>query len=124
MIADCYRSPIRLEDAAATIYLSPWHFQREFQRAFGESPHAFVTRLRISLAKELLATTSLSVMEVCLEIGFQSLGSFTSLFTREVGISPARYRRQARRVISVSGLRDVVCVPFCFASALFTTPSS
>lgn len=122
-MADCYRSPIRLEDAAATIHLSPWHFQREFQRAFGESPHAYVTRLRISLAKELLAMTSLSVMDVCFEVGFHSLGSFTSLFTREVGISPARYRRATRRVISVSGLRDVVCVPFCFAGAFFGRPA-
>lgn len=117
MLGDCYSQPVLLEDAAAAIHLSPWHFQREFRRAFGESPHAYLTRLRIDHAKELLARTELSVIEVCLDVGFISLGSFTSLFKRRVGLSPARYRREVRSVVAVSGIRDLVCIPFCFATA-------
>lgn len=119
IIGDCYRKPLRLEDAADTIFLSPWHFQREFQRAFGETPHQFVTRLRIAQSKELLARTDSSVQQICVDVGFSSLGSFSALFKRHVGVSPGRYRRHARKVISVKGVRDLVCIPFCFAGAWF-----
>ena len=114
LLSDCYRQPLLLEDAATSIHLSPWHFQREFRRAFGETPHSYVTRLRIEQAKRLLERTRLSVMEVCLEVGFQSLGSFTTFFKRHVGMPPARYRRTVQSVVAVNGIRDLVHVPFCF----------
>ncbi len=117
LLHDCYAQPVLLEEAASTIFLSPWHFQREFTRAFAESPHAYVTRLRIQRAKLLLETTNLSVMEVCLDVGFSSLGSFTSLFARRVGLTPARYRRQVRKLVRVDGIRDRLCIPFCFAQS-------
>jgi len=118
VLGDCYRHPVLLEDAAMSIHLSPFHFQREFRRAFGETPHEFVTRLRMDQAKELLAQTNLSVIDICLQVGFNSLGSFSSLFKRRVGISPGAYRRQLRPLVRVSGVRDLVCIPFCFARAL------
>ena len=121
VLGDCYRRPVMLEDAAASIFLSPWHFQREFRRAFGETPHAYVTRLRLSRAQELLATTRLSILEICHDVGFSSVGSFTTLFSKRFGVSPGRYRRSCRSVMLVSGLRDLACIPFCFAKAFRRT---
>ncbi len=117
LLGDLYHQPVSLRDAADEIQLSPWHFLREFRRAFGETPHEFLTRLRMEQAKQLLSTTSLSVTEICFEVGFTSLGSFSALFRRQVGISPATYRRQLRAIITVRGLREWTCIPFCFASA-------
>lgn len=117
MLGDCYRQPVTLAEAGDSVFLSAWHFQRQFLKCFGETPHAYVTRLRITRAKELLASTDKSILEVCLEVGYSSLGSFCVLFKRQVGTSPARYRREVRRVVSVVGLRDWVCIPYCFASA-------
>jgi AraC-like DNA-binding protein len=73
--------------------LSPYHFHRGFTRLFGETPHAYVTRRRMQRAAGLLRSTRLPVTEVCLACGYQSLGSFSSLFRRHAGLSPAEYRR-------------------------------
>ena len=122
MLREFYRHPVLLETAAEHIHLSPWHFQRAFRRAFHETPHAFVTRLRIERAQELLAHTSLSVLDVCLEVGYGSLGSFSTLFKRHVGLTPRQHRKQMRAVVAVDGLRHLTCIPYCFAKAF--APSS
>jgi len=72
--------------------LSRAHFSREFRRAFGESPHAYLLTRRLERAAALLRTTDRSVVEVCLSVGLQSLGSFTTSFTRTYGMSPTAYR--------------------------------
>jgi AraC-like DNA-binding protein len=90
---------VRLEDAAAVACMSPFHFHRSFARTFGETPHAFVTRLRIDRAKALLASTELSVLEVCLAVGYQSVGTFSRRFAALVGRSPSDYRRGVRPLL-------------------------
>ena len=80
--------------------MSPYHFIRRFAAAFGETPHQFRTRERMTAAQRLLARGH-SVTEVCLEVGFASLGSFSSLFTRQIGISPAAYQRRLRRSVYI-----------------------
>src|SRR5262245_63698805 len=72
--------------------LSPAHFSREFRRAFGESPHAYLLTRRLERAAALLRTTDRSVAEICFAVGLQSVGSFTSSFTRTYGVSPTAYR--------------------------------
>lgn len=88
----CYDQPLRLDRIARQVHFSRFHFVRLFRQAFGQTPYQYLTRKRIEKAKALLADGRLTVTEVCLEVGFQSLGSFSALFTRLVGQPPQRYR--------------------------------
>jgi AraC-like DNA-binding protein len=89
-----YFEPLDVGDLAAAAGLSRAHFSREFRRAFGESPHAYLLTRRLERAAALLRTTDRSVAEVCLDVGLVSVGSFTTSFTRHFGISPTVYRAQ------------------------------
>jgi len=81
-----------LVDIARAVGISPFHFIRQFDAVFGETPHQFRTRARLDRAKQLLAGGA-SVTETCMEVGFSSLGSFSQLFARRVGVSPSAYHR-------------------------------
>jgi AraC-like DNA-binding protein len=87
-----YFDPIGVEDMARAAGLSRAHFSREFRRAFGESPHAYLLTRRLERAAALLRMTDRSVADICFSIGLQSVGSFTSSFTRTYGVSPTAYR--------------------------------
>jgi AraC-like DNA-binding protein len=114
-----YGRPVSLPDVAARANLSPYHFLRVHKRAYGETPHEFLTRLRIEKAKSLLARGSHNVTEACFEVGFSSLGSFSSLFAYRVGLSPSEYRRYARSTISVPSTARSLFVPSCFFTMLY-----
>jgi AraC-like DNA-binding protein len=87
-----YFEPLEVSDLAAAAGLSRAHFSREFRRAFGESPHAYLLTRRLERAAALLRTTDRSVADICFSVGLQSVGSFTSSFTRTYGVSPTAYR--------------------------------
>jgi AraC-like DNA-binding protein len=87
-----YSEPLGVDDMAAAAGLSRAHFSREFRRAFGESPHAYLLTRRLERAAALLRGTDHSVAEICFEVGLASVGSFTSSFTRTYGLSPTAYR--------------------------------
>src|SRR5919206_4368100 len=87
-----YFEPLDVDDLAAASGLSRAHFSREFRRAFGESPHAYLLTRRLERAAALLRTTDRSVADICFSVGLQSLGSFTTTFTRTYGMSPTAYR--------------------------------
>ncbi len=87
-----YFEPLDVDDMAGAAGLSRAHFSREFRRAFGESPHSYVLTRRLERAAALLRTTDRSVADVCLSVGLQSIGSFTTSFTRTFGVSPTVYR--------------------------------
>jgi AraC-like DNA-binding protein len=87
-----YFEPLGVDDLAAAAGLSRAHFSREFRRAFGESPHAYLLTRRLERAAALLRTTDRSVADICLSVGLQSIGSFTTSFSRAFGHSPAAYR--------------------------------
>jgi AraC-like DNA-binding protein len=89
-----YFEPLDVDDLAAAAGLSRAHFSREFRRAFGESPHAYLLTRRLERAAALLRTTDNSVAEICLAVGLVSVGSFTTSFTRHFGVSPTVYRAQ------------------------------
>jgi AraC-like DNA-binding protein len=95
-LGDCYSERVTLENAAGRACLSPFHFNRLFARAFGETPHEFVTRRRIEEAKKLLLRDRESITDICLAVGYESLGSFSTRFRSLTGLSPASFRRQAR----------------------------
>ncbi len=81
---------IRVPDAAREAGISLHHYIRLYARAFGETPQEFVMRQRLETAQRLLRGGSLSVTDVCLEVGYESLGTFSTLFHRTCGVSPAR----------------------------------
>src|SRR5260370_33384360 len=87
---------LTLEDLAAVAYLSPSHFHRVFCRLIGIAPGEFLSALRFQAARRLLVTTSLSVTDICFEVGYTSIGSFTSRFTHLVGLSPRLLRQRAQ----------------------------
>jgi AraC family transcriptional regulator len=95
-MSDRLEERFSLDSLAALAFFSPYHFHRLFRQVTGVPPGRFFGALRIEAAKRLLLTSDLSVTQVCLAVGYQSLGTFTSQFTRLVGISPRRLREIAR----------------------------
>jgi len=87
-----YFEPLDVDDLARAAGLSRAHFSREFRRAFGVSPHAYLLTRRLERAAALLRTTDRSVTEICLAVGLQSVGSFTTSFKRTFGESPTAHR--------------------------------
>jgi AraC family transcriptional regulator len=87
---------LTLEDLASVAYLSPSHFHRVFRRLIGIPPGEFLLALRFQAARQLLLTTQLSVTDICFEVGYTSLGSFTTHFTQRVGLSPRLLRQRAQ----------------------------
>jgi AraC-like DNA-binding protein len=87
-----YFEPLAVDDLARAAGLSRAHFSREFRRAFGEPPHVYLLTRRLERAAALLRTTDHSVAQICFAVGLQSVGSFTTSFTRTYGLSPTAYR--------------------------------
>ena len=87
-----YIEPLGVDDMARAAGLSRAHFSREFRRAFGEPPHTYLLTRRLERAAALLRATDRPVADICFSVGLQSVGSFTSSFTRTYGCSPAAYR--------------------------------
>lgn len=83
---------VTLHSLARAACMSPFHFHRVFTRAFGETPHRYLTQIRLKKAAHLLSHSNKSVTEICLETGFESLGSFSSLFRRHFGATPRDLR--------------------------------
>ena len=87
-----YFEPLDVDDLASAAGLSRAHFSREFRRAFGDSPHAYLLTRRLERAAALLRNTDRSVADICFSVGLKSVGSFTTSFTRSYGVSPTVYR--------------------------------
>jgi transcriptional regulator GlxA family with amidase domain len=87
-----YFEPLDVDDLARAAGLSRAHFSREFRSAFGESPHAYLLTRRLERAAALLRTTDRSVADICFSVGLQSVGSFTTSFSRTYGVPPTTYR--------------------------------
>lgn len=99
--------PLMLQDMAEIACLSPFHFNRVFHQTTGIPPTQFLYALRLEAAKKLLLTTSRSVTEICFEVGYNSLGTFTYRFTQLVGLSPVRLRQMAQ-LLAVSSLEAML----------------
>lgn len=89
-----YDQPINLKVLAGVACLSPNHFLRTFAQVFGQTPHQFLTETRLLNARQLLSDSNMSVTDVCLTVGFESLGSFSSLFKRHFGFSASAIRKR------------------------------
>lgn len=87
-----YFDSITLSALSSEVFVSPFHFSRIFTRATGVTPGRYLTAVRLFEAKRLLLTTSLTVSDVVCSVGYSSVGTFTSRFTRAVGMTPTQYR--------------------------------
>jgi AraC-like DNA-binding protein len=115
-LRDGSQCTVTVAAAAREAHLSHYHFIRAFASAFGQTPNEFRTQVRLDRAKELLIVGDRSITEVCLELGYSSVGSFTTLFAKNTGLAPTEYRRQLRARVRVPGVFPPDFVPHCFAS--------
>lgn len=106
-----FAQPLDIPTLARVAHSSPAHFSRQFRATFGETPHRYLQRRRIERAMELLRETNRAVTEICFDVGFNSLGTFSRTFNEIVGESPSSYR--ARFADGGASLR----VPACWAMA-------
>ena len=95
--------------------LSQYHFIRLFDSLFGATPHQFRVNAQLERAQQLLAAGGHSVTDVCMEVGFSSLGTFSDLFTRRIGIAPSVYRARHRAIAAVPALLRYKLYPSCFS---------
>jgi AraC-like DNA-binding protein len=105
----CYDLPLDLDEISSQACFSRYHFLRLFRQAFNKTPHQYLISRRIERAKELLASEDARVTDVCFEVGFQSLGSFSSLFHKSVGQPPITFREQSKQTQAAKRQ-----VPGCF----------
>ncbi|MFC9324648.1 helix-turn-helix transcriptional regulator [Kitasatospora sp. NPDC057015] len=97
-----FDEPLTLTDIADTAILSKFYFSRVFRTLTGTSPSRFLAAVRLCMAKKLLLETSVSVTDISIMVGYNSLGTFTSRFTRSVGVPPARFRLMSQLGMSAA----------------------
>ena len=114
-IADNFVQPFCLTTAAKNAHMSPYHFLRVFKKNFGQTPNGFLIDLRMQNAKRMLITENMSISEVCEQVGYASLGSFSSLFMREVGMAPSDYRRKLWAMSAQPFHFPRQAIPACYA---------
>jgi AraC-like DNA-binding protein len=105
-----YATPLDVAALARVAHTSPAHFSRQFRAVFGETPHRYLQRRRIERAMELLRDTDRPVTEVCLDVGFASLGTFSRTFSDVVGESPSAYRERTVATQRAAGQYVPACV--------------
>jgi AraC family transcriptional regulator len=94
--------PISLQDMSRVAYLSTFHFNRVFHQITGLPPAKFISAMRLDEAKRLLLNTNLSITDICFEVGYNSLSTFTRRFTQRVGLGPREFRYLAERITPAS----------------------
>ncbi|MBX3195964.1 MAG: helix-turn-helix transcriptional regulator [Microbacteriaceae bacterium] len=104
-----YAQPLDVEALARGAHMSAGHLSRRFKDAFGESPYSYLMTRRIERAMALLRLGELSVTEVCLAVGVQSLGTFSTRFTELVGVPPSVFQRE------YAAGHDIAGIPACVA---------
>lgn len=103
MLRDTHEHPRSVLQVARATGISTFHFIRLYKAVFGETPNQCQIRARLSRARHLLALSDLPVTEICMEVGYSSLGTFSDVFTRRVGMSPSAFRRKYRPMARRTG---------------------
>jgi len=109
-----FHEPIELEQICRQAYLSRFHFHRLFTRIYRKTPHQYLTLVRLQHAKALLEKEGISITEVCNSIGFESLGSFSTLFKKQVGHAPQYYRNIAWLKKKLASEQPKKFIPHCY----------
>lgn len=105
-----YDEPITVDDLSREVALSPFYLIRAFRHVYKQTPHQYLVGQRIARAKHLLRNSELSVTEICAAVGYESLGSFSTLFRRAAGVSPSTYRENSRPTQTPAYIPLCVCV--------------
>lgn len=105
--------PIHLEDISGKAFLSPFHFHRIFTSIYQKTPHQYLTAKRLERAKFLLEKEGLSITDVCSAVGFESLGSFSTLFKKQNGYAPQYYRNIAYLKKKLAKEQPLKLIPYC-----------
>jgi AraC-like DNA-binding protein len=105
-----YNTPITIEDLSREVALSPYYLIRAFRHVYKQTPHRYLVGQRIARAKELLRYSDLSITEICAAVGFESLGSFSTLFRKVAGVSPSVYRVSSRPTPTPTYIPLCVCL--------------
>ena len=113
MLRETHDERLSVDVVARAAGVSRFHFIRLFRAMFGETPHQFRIRARLDRAKHLLAISDYSVTDVCMEVGFASLGSFSDLFARRVGVPPSVYRQRVRSIMTAPRSLPAELTPGC-----------
>jgi len=112
-IDENFHEPIHLEQVSQQAYFSRFHFHRLFTGIYGRTPHAYLTSKRLQKAKLLLEQEGISIQEVCNSVGFESLASFSLLFSKHQGIGPLYYRNLAYLKNKLAKEQPVRFIPNC-----------
>ena len=112
-IDENYHESIDLEEISQHAFLSRFHFHRLFTKIYRRTPHQYLTQKRLDKAKDLLSQNK-AVTEVCNEVGFESIGSFSVLFKKEIGFAPTYYRNMAWLKKQKQKEEPKSAVPYCF----------
>ena len=112
-IDENYQEQIGLDDVSEQAFFSRFHFHRLFTRIYRRTPHQYITQKRLDKAKELLKENK-PVTEVCNEVGFESIGSFSVLFKKEIGFAPQYYRNMAYKKKMEQQAQPKKAIPHCF----------
>jgi AraC-like DNA-binding protein len=114
-IDENYHEQLDLDGIARQAFLSRFHFHRLFSQVYKKTPHQYLTLKRMEKAKDLLAENK-QVGDVCNEVGFESLGSFSVLFKKEIGFAPQYYRNMAWLKKQKAKEQPLAVIPHCFAN--------
>jgi len=124
LLGEVPEQPLSIKEIAHEAGMSPFHFIRQFEALFGRTPHQFRIQSRLDRAKLLLARGQHSVTDVCMEVGFSSLGSFSNLFACRIGTTPSAYQRRARVMVQVPGTLPHDLFPGCLSLMSYLPPSA
>jgi len=105
-----FAQPLDVDELAAGVHMSAGHLSREFKKAYGEPPYAYLMTRRVERAMTMLRRGDLSVTDVCFAVGFSSLGTFSTRFTELVGVPPSTYKREAAE--ATAGIPSCVAKQF------------
>lgn len=117
-IDEHFDSPIDLDAIAGEACLSRYHFHRLFRRIYKRTPHQYLTFKRIDHAKRILAAADCTVGEVCMRVGFESIGSFGVLFKKEIGVAPGEYRAALKHSRAMAEEQPRRVIPHCFIAEI------
>jgi len=108
-----FHEPVHPKQISGQAYFSRFHFHRLFTRIYGRTPHAYLTSKRLQKAKFLLEQEGISIQEVCNSVGFESLASFSLLFSKHHGVAPRYYRNLAYLKNKLAKEQPQCFIPHC-----------